>query len=126
MNSIVRFRGAEIPKKEAIVLRVIEKQVGDRFKLGRHRHNSLGFSVESIRVVEINMPYAMKFGDLILPKAIKNLTFLRRINLSRNEMTALPEEIGQLRSLQELYLFDNNLTSLPESIGHLFSLQVMH
>ncbi|MEM6715467.1 MAG: COR domain-containing protein [Cyanobacteria bacterium P01_C01_bin.147] len=61
-----------------------------------------------------------------LPESLGQLTQLRSLNLSYNQLTALPESMGQLTQLQELDLYGNQLTTLPESLGQLFQLQTLN
>ena len=56
---------------------------------------------------------------------MRNLSSLKKLNLSWNEFTSLPEWISELHSLEELNLWGNKLESLPESINELPSLKVL-
>ncbi|MEA3281799.1 MAG: COR domain-containing protein [Euryarchaeota archaeon] len=52
-----------------------------------------------------------------LPPEIAELTSLRTLNLSRNQLTALPPEIAELTSLRMLDLIDNPLPIPPEILS---------
>ena len=54
---------------------------------------------------------------------IGNLTNLRYLYLSSNQLTKLPREIGNLTNLEKLYLSNNRLTELPREIGNLTNLE---
>lgn len=58
-----------------------------------------------------------------LPELLGLLTQLQTLKLSRNQITALPESLGQLTMLRALDLSDNELTTLPESLGYLTQLR---
>ena len=58
-----------------------------------------------------------------LPDSISRLTNLRWLYLSYNQLTSLPESIGRLTNLRWLHLSDNQLTSLPDWIGRLTNLE---
>jgi Leucine-rich repeat (LRR) protein len=60
------------------------------------------------------------------PAEIGNLINLKKLVLSRNNLTSLPSEIGRLCNLQSLILCDNSLTSLPAEIGRLCNLQELN
>ncbi|WP_052435919.1 leucine-rich repeat domain-containing protein [Neochlamydia sp. EPS4] len=62
-------------------------------------------------------------GLTYLPPEIYQLSKLRVLWLSFNQLSSLPGEIGQLSQLQLLYLYQNQLTSLPAEIGQLSQLQ---
>jgi Leucine-rich repeat (LRR) protein len=49
---------------------------------------------------------------------------LRRLNLARNQLTALPEDFGRLRLL-ELHLDRNPLERLPDSLNDMESLMTL-
>jgi len=57
-----------------------------------------------------------------LPKEIGKLTKLTILNLQGNKLTSIPTEIGNLTQLQELRLYSNQLISLPSEIGKLINL----
>lgn len=58
-----------------------------------------------------------------LPSQIGQLTNLRILNASGNNMTGVPAEIGKLTKLQELNLSNNQLTGLPMELGNLTALR---
>ena len=58
-----------------------------------------------------------------LPESLGQLTQLTELRISYNQLTRLPESLGQLTQLQELDLSKNQLTTLPESLGQLTQLQ---
>ena len=58
-----------------------------------------------------------------LPAEIWKLRLLRGLDLGGNRLTNMPAEIGQLTSLAGLYLSGNQLTSMPAEIGQLTLLQ---
>src|SRR3989442_543913 len=58
-----------------------------------------------------------------LPCEIGQLTKLKVLNLSDNQLSELPPEIGQLTNLYRLILSGNQLSELPPEIGQLTSLQ---
>jgi hypothetical protein len=60
-----------------------------------------------------------------LPASLGQLTQLQRLSLSHNALTALPELLGQLTQLQRLVVTNNALTALPESVGQLTQLQTL-
>lgn len=57
------------------------------------------------------------------PESLSQLTQLRRLILSGNQLTSLPDSIGQLTKLGSLLLDGNQLEALPESLGQLTQLQ---
>ena len=57
-----------------------------------------------------------------IPSEIEKLYQLKKIYLGNNQLTSLPESIGNLSNLVQLNLGNNQLTSLPESIGNLSNL----
>lgn len=61
--------------------------------------------------------------SLSLPASIGNLTRLKNLFISQNNLTILPEETGNLVLLQNLDLSSNKLSSLPESFGKLSELR---
>ena len=52
-------------------------------------------------------------------------TGLKRLDLSRNRLTALPPEIAALTKLTTLHLNDNQLTALPPEIAALSALTTL-
>ena len=61
-----------------------------------------------------------------LPESLGQLTRLRWLRLTRNQLTTLPESLGKLTQLQRLILMFNRLTALPESLGKLTQLQELY
>ncbi|MBR4381845.1 MAG: leucine-rich repeat domain-containing protein [Bacteroidaceae bacterium] len=83
-----------------------------------------GLSVDNAgAVISINM-YDNNLSGAI-PAEIGNLSGLRSLYLSKNNITSLPEEISQL-PLEYLYLDGCSLSSLPESFGQLKSLNILY
>ncbi len=60
-----------------------------------------------------------------LPEFLDNLTQLRYLSLSSNQLTTLPEFLGDLTQLLSLILSYNQLTSLPERLGNLTNLALL-
>jgi hypothetical protein len=83
-----------------------------------------GVTMEDGRVVELSLP-CMRLGGAV-PAVIGQLTSLKSLHLSENDLSSLPAEIWQLSSLEVLYLERNDLTSLPAEIGQLSSLEVLY
>lgn len=61
----------------------------------------------------------------IIPPNIKNLKYLEKLELSRNQIKIIPEEICQLFNLQSIILYDNQIESIPNKIGNLVNLQFL-
>lgn len=72
---------------------------------------------------ELNVSNNMLTGAL--PSQIGQLTNLRVLNASGNQMTGVPAEIGKLTKLQVLNLSNNQLTGLPLELGNLAALQTL-
>jgi hypothetical protein len=58
-----------------------------------------------------------------LPDALRELTALRELDLSRNRLTELPVWVDRLRALESLSVRDNRLSALPESLTALTRLK---
>ncbi len=54
---------------------------------------------------------------------IKNLTFVKELNLSKNKLKTLPEWISNFKSLEKLNLNYNNFIEIPKPIGSLSALK---
>ena len=55
---------------------------------------------------------------------LTTLSYLKKLELFKNNLTSLPERICKLVELQELNLAENNLSSLPNCIGNLVYLTI--
>ena len=81
---------------------------------------------------EIGELTALKHLDLTLnnlsalPAEIGRLARLDSLKLARNSLTELPAEIGQLGTLEYLNLIDNDLTKLPTELGGLTALRILY
>jgi len=82
-----------------------------------------GVEMENGRVVALELVHCGLPGAL--PVEIGQLTSLRQLNLSHNQLRSVPAEIGQQTSLRKLLLDRNQLTSLPAEIGQLTALTVL-
>ncbi len=61
-----------------------------------------------------------------LPDAIGNLTKLEELYLQHNQLAGLPASFTQLRALRQLDLQENSLAALPEAIGDLVALEKLN
>ena len=76
-----------------------------------------GVTMVDGRVVKLELMQMGLTGAV--PAVIGQLTSLRVLYLSGNQLTSVPAEIGQLASLKRLWLDDNKLTSVPAAIREL-------
>jgi len=83
-----------------------------------------GVTMENGRVVELKLEGFYLTGAV--PAEIGQLTSLKGLVLTNNQLTSVPAEIGQLTSLKWLGLGTNKLTSLPAEIWQLTSLEVLY
>lgn len=60
-----------------------------------------------------------------VPKSLTKMPQLRVLDLSSNNITELMPEIGLMVSLRYLFLFDNKITSVPSELGNLFQLEIL-
>lgn len=74
----------------------------------------------------VNGLFADKIGLKEIPKSIKNLENLTRLNLNENELISIPSELWTLKNLRSLGLYKNNLNSLPSDIGNLENLKDLY
>ena len=106
-----------------LVLRVLREtgpRAQERWSVAARPEDWEGVTMENGRVVELRL-YNVRLGGAV-PAEIGQLTELKRLHLSGNQLTSLPAEIWQLTSLKVLDLRANDLTSLPTEIGQLTSL----
>lgn len=61
-----------------------------------------------------------------LPKDLSELTKIREINLSGNQLTVVPPQLYEVASLRYLYLGNNSITEVRPEIKALQNLQVLH
>ena len=83
-----------------------------------------GIITEGTRVVEIWRQSNNLSGDL--PESIGDLTALKSLHLSSNDITSIPESIGNLTALEEFWIGWTPITVIPGSIGNLINLKQLH
>lgn len=86
----------------------------------RAEHLIAEAKAERATSVRLNM-----LGLRRVPESLGELSRLRTLDLSRNQLTSVPEWLGELAQIEALYLESNLLTVLPESIGKLAQLQTL-
>jgi internalin A len=62
-------------------------------------------------------------GFKTVPPEISQLTYLKRIFLSNNQITEFPEAVTNLFSLEDLSLSNNQISEIPDAIGKLVNLK---
>jgi Leucine-rich repeat (LRR) protein len=82
----------------------------DKIKRCRQRH---------LKSLEIGNTKALK----TFPEEIRQLKWLKKLSVTRTDISELPEWIGEFPELVILNLDSNKITSLPESIGNLKKLK---
>ena len=85
-----------------------------------HKHKREAVPFPSLMFIQ-----RIPFKDVRRQQLRGNLTNLRTLDLSYNELTSLPESIRSLRNLTFLYVSHNQWTSLPESLENLTNLKVL-
>jgi hypothetical protein len=82
--------------------------------------------IQSCREMRVNVLDLSDLGLSKVPNEIKNMTYLRSINLSENCLTELPDFIGSYACLENLDVSYNKLSFLPDAIGSLSSLESLN
>ena len=79
---------------------------------------------QKLTELDLSVPPGTKDSHKLdhIPDAVFELTQLKKLYLSNNQLTDLPESISNLNNLIGLYLRFNRLTDLPESFGDLSNL----
>jgi Leucine-rich repeat (LRR) protein len=72
---------------------------------------------------ELNFSYQLSTD---LPESLSQLTQLKSLDLTGNQLRALPDWLGRFIHLQSLNLSGNQLTALPESLVQLTHLQSLN
>lgn len=75
-----------------------------------------------LEILHVNNCFQLKS----LPPSIGDLSNLRWLNVSYNQLTELPIEVGKLRHLERLHCNNNQLTALAIEIWALKDLQELH
>ncbi|MFX0064611.1 MAG: hypothetical protein ACFFC7_20755 [Candidatus Hermodarchaeota archaeon] len=119
----ITTRLSEINRKEAIILLLLENQIGKTIpRVSRVAWNTLGFTVEDNHIIELGL-YKQRLESI--PTIIGKLSNLKGLFLSFNRIRSLPKTIGDLSRLEHLDLSWNRLTSLPLTIGKLSRLDTL-
>jgi len=58
-----------------------------------------------------------------IPTAFTEISSLRNLILTRQQITTIPEEVSKLTNLEILNLNNNKITSIPESLNNLQNLK---
>jgi len=83
----------------------------------------LKYEISNCTVVTLNFIFK---GLTKLPKAIANLSSLKRLILRYNQLTSIPDWLGSINSLDYLNLNVNDINKIPETIGSLSFLKELH
>ncbi len=118
-------------------LRAIEREAGAEFKLRSNEMeellwgenpNQLAFSIKGNYVKEIDFLNFKNLSSLKWKKIfalLGNLTALKWLFLTQNNLKTVPESVGRIISLEILKLNHNELEEIPEVIGNLQSLVML-
>lgn len=60
----------------------------------------------------------------VFPEAIAKLKYLKKLTISKNNISNIPAVIGELENLEELYMSSCGVINITESIGNLKKLRV--
>jgi len=89
-------------------------------------HNNLLLKYIFKKLIKLNELDLCDFPCTYISTDISNLTRLRKLSLSGNDIKELPKGIGSLRDLIDLDLSDNKITKLPEEIINLTNLKSLN
>jgi hypothetical protein len=110
-----------IQEKEAI--HILEKKCGRPLEIiPIIKCNSVGFTIENGQITGLSLYMC----DIMkIPKEIRYLSSLRKLNLSWNQISLLPDFISALSSLEVLDLIGNNLSYISPKIDKLKNLEIL-
>src|SRR5689334_13104985 len=83
----------------------------------------IGLYIENGKLYGLSLRYC---GFESLPDLFGQLTDLRQLDITGNQLTALPDSFDHLVNLESLYADHNLLDRLPDTFGQLTSLRELH
>ncbi|ODQ78636.1 hypothetical protein BABINDRAFT_51437 [Babjeviella inositovora NRRL Y-12698] len=110
-------------EEEALKQQYDQKQLWSGLDLGGQGVMSL--SPNLFRYSFLTRLYLCNNKLTAIPEAVSKLKNLSVLDLSNNQISTLPAEMGTLFRLKYLYLFDNQINQIPFEFGNLFKLEFL-
>lgn len=114
-----------LPDYEIKILKNIEKNLNKPIILVEEIKDNTrkAFTVKNNHISGISL---YREGTIKFPEEISQLTYLKKLNLSRMyNLITLPDIFGEITSLEELYLHSCKITQIPDSFQNLTSLRIL-
>ncbi len=125
-----------LQKKIKLPIPNFEEVQDDTFGVSIEGNNIVGLGLQNIGLKTLPKPIkklpSLQKLDLsknklkTLPDLVKSLKSIRILDLSENSFKTIPNSLWNLISLEELYLYYNKISHLPESIIKLKSIQILN
>lgn len=123
-SDVHTYSNPKILSQELPVLEQLAEIIGEPVpQVSEISLSTFGYVIENGKITGLGL-YDRSLKSI--PESISQLTNLKYLDLSFNELTAFPDWISQYINLQTLNISLNELTAVPDWIGQLTNLQYLN